>query len=570
MSCAATAPRLGGPEHAPGTSGRRIPGGPRRDRRRPRVRPARPRSRQLAVTVEPPAGDPAACLGRYCGTGQPGPARRCWARAETSGAAAGCRWTDRRGPSPAAQDRPGTGRSARRLPRHEYRAAGSAGQGQRPGCSPAVVGTGDRPGAPPRGPAALRAATAQRPGRTVVEHRRLACTDPRPTKTRLPNMFEARRRRSAPAPGSVLVGPRVWEHPSMVHPAGEVSPAGATASWRTSTQRSSCRSSSRCPGDQQVPGAQGGRHGHGSPPARSSRKWPAGHGGTAGRRRRPGPGRRGAGGDQAARRPGSRAPDDGADDLPELRNGGQFPLTNRLRTSGTDYLLEAAAVVGTRQFVACETTGTTPGRAARSRPSRTRSTRARCRGRPGPGGDQARRGGPWRRSKGIHRLPARARGSLVLRYGILYERRLRSTSRGGAQRRQLPVIGEGTGIWSFTEVTDAAARPSPRSRPWAWSTWSTTKLPVAQWVPYWPRCLGVKPPVSAPAWLENTAARQRDDRRVDEEGARGQQREAKRELGYGSSTRAARRLPGLGRGLQAEGEPHDGRRRARPRTTSST
>ena len=58
----------------------------------------------------------------------------------------------------------------------------------------------------------------------------------------------------------------------------------------------------------------------------------------------------------------------------------EFALTNRLRTEGTDHLLEAPGrrVPGASSRRATAT-GTTSGLARRSRPSRTRSTRSRRR-----------------------------------------------------------------------------------------------------------------------------------------------------------------------------------------------
>ena len=46
---------------------------------------------------------------------------------------------------------------------------------------------------------------------------------------------------------------------------------------------------------------------------------------------------------------------------------------------------------------------------------------------------------------------------LVLRYGILYGHGASDAMLEAVRKRQIPIVGGGTGIWSFTEVTDAAA-----------------------------------------------------------------------------------------------------------------
>ena len=68
----------------------------------------------------------------------------------------------------------------------------------------------------------------------------------------------------------------------------------------------------------------------------------------------------------------------------------------------------------------------------------------------------------------------------------------------------MPVIGGGTGIWSFTEVTDAAAATAAavtRGAPGLYNIVDDAPAPVHEWLPYLSQCLGVKPPMRAPAWL---------------------------------------------------------------------
>ena len=75
------------------------------------------------------------------------------------------------------------------------------------------------------------------------------------------------------------------------------------------------------------------------------------------------------------------------------------------------------------------------------------------------------------------------------------------------RKRRLPVIGGGTGVWSFTHVADAAsatARAAERGRPGKcsgiYNVVDDDPAPVAEWLPYLAECLGARPPRRVPAW----------------------------------------------------------------------
>ena len=68
----------------------------------------------------------------------------------------------------------------------------------------------------------------------------------------------------------------------------------------------------------------------------------------------------------------------------------------------------------------------------------------------------------------------------------------------------MPVVDGGTGIWSFTEVTDAATATVAAvacGAPGIYNVVDDEPAAVAQWLPFLASCLGAKPPMRAPAWL---------------------------------------------------------------------
>jgi nucleoside-diphosphate-sugar epimerase len=174
-----------------------------------------------------------------------------------------------------------------------------------------------------------------------------------------------------------------------------------------------------------------------------------------------------------------------------------FAATNELRTRGTDNLLAAAARAGTRRVIAQGYAGAGP-----DKPS---------------GGGLKTDEDPldWRpipkaaRAMAAIRyvdktVPLEAPEGIVLRYGGLYGPGTGDFLVNAVRKRQVPVIGGGTGVWSFTEVTDAAAATVAavsHGAPGLYNVVDDEPAPVAQWVPYLAACLGAKPPMRAPAWL---------------------------------------------------------------------
>ena len=174
----------------------------------------------------------------------------------------------------------------------------------------------------------------------------------------------------------------------------------------------------------------------------------------------------------------------------------QFAVTNELRSTGTDYLLEAANQAGTRRFIAQSLIGWNNARSGG--PVKTEQDPL----------DPDPLAGTAKSLAAIEHLeeavPAQVPEGLVLRYGIFYGHGASDLMLEVARKRQMPVIGGGTGIWSFTEVTDAAAATVAavtRGAAGIYNVVDDEPAPVSEWLPYLASCVGAKPPVRAPAWL---------------------------------------------------------------------
>ncbi len=178
-----------------------------------------------------------------------------------------------------------------------------------------------------------------------------------------------------------------------------------------------------------------------------------------------------------------------------------FAVTNRLRTEGTDHLLAAARDAGVRRFVAQsfttwpnERTGgwvktedepliDDPGKEARESLQAIRYLESAVSAAPGIEG-------------------------VVLRYGNFYgpgNAASRTGKMGQMIRRgRFPVVGGGTGVWSFIHIDDAAAATAAaveRGEPGVYNIVDDEPAPVAEWLPYMAEQLDGKRPMRLPAWL---------------------------------------------------------------------
>ena len=175
-----------------------------------------------------------------------------------------------------------------------------------------------------------------------------------------------------------------------------------------------------------------------------------------------------------------------------------FAATNALRTRGTDHLLATGAEAGVGRFIAQSYAGwpneRTGGPVKTEEdpldPTPTTASRETLAA-----------------IRHVERATTEA-GGIVLRYGGLYGPG-NLLGRGGAilemvQARKLPVVGGGTGVWSFCHVDDAASATAAavtRGAPGVYNICDDDPAPVSVWLPELARAVGAKPPMRSPAWL---------------------------------------------------------------------
>jgi 2-alkyl-3-oxoalkanoate reductase len=173
-----------------------------------------------------------------------------------------------------------------------------------------------------------------------------------------------------------------------------------------------------------------------------------------------------------------------------------FAATNELRTRGTDNLLAAAAQAGTRRVIAQSN-----DRAYERSGGPVKTEEDPLASRP-PSPSSARSLAAIKHVD--ETVPLAAPEGIVLRYGAFYGPGASELLLDAVRKRQVPVIGGGTGISSFIEITDAAAATLAaveRGAPGVYNVVDSDPAPVAEWLPYLAKVAGAKPPLRVPAWL---------------------------------------------------------------------
>ncbi len=97
---------------------------------------------------------------------------------------------------------------------------------------------------------------------------------------------------------------------------------------------------------------------------------------------------------------------------------------------------------------------------------------------------------------------------LVLRYGGFYGPGTAISEEGwmvnDVRKRRTPIIGGGTGVWSFIHVDDAArftCAAITRGAPGIYNIVDDEPARVSEWLPALAEALGTKPPRRIPAWI---------------------------------------------------------------------
>jgi nucleoside-diphosphate-sugar epimerase len=101
-----------------------------------------------------------------------------------------------------------------------------------------------------------------------------------------------------------------------------------------------------------------------------------------------------------------------------------------------------------------------------------------------------------------------AAGGIVLRYGFFYGPGTHFASDGQyaqlVRKRQFPIVGSGTGRWSFVHVQDAASATVAaleRGSTGIYNIVDDDPAQAADWIPAYASAMGAKRPMRVPKWL---------------------------------------------------------------------
>ncbi|MPV88371.1 DUF1731 domain-containing protein [Georgenia ruanii] len=218
---------------------------------------------------------------------------------------------------------------------------------------------------------------------------------------------------------------------------------------------------------------------------------------------------------------------------PNLRRADRFfALTNRLRTEGIDNLLAAAEATGVAHVI-------THGHASMN----------------------GVRTGGWVKSEedplevvegttAINHLEdaVAGAGGTVLRYGGFYGPGANDDQVAMVRKGLLPLVGDGTGYFSWVHLDDAASATALAVEKEARGVFNVVDddpAPVSEWLPYLAQCAGARPPRRVPAWLARLLAGKMAVEMMTE-GRAFSNAKAKRELGW------TLRYPSWRQGFRAE------------------
>jgi nucleoside-diphosphate-sugar epimerase len=219
--------------------------------------------------------------------------------------------------------------------------------------------------------------------------------------------------------------------------------------------------------------------------------------------------------------------------LPErmnFRNKDLYTATNRLRTEGTRNLLRGAQAAGAGRFL------------AQSIAFAYRPEAGAVKSEDEPLFDDA----PAPFASGVEALRdmegavlgTEGIDGVVLRYGFFYGPGTHYGADGAVthdvRRRRMPVVGAGTGLFSFVHVDDAADATLAavgRGSAGIYNIVDDEPAAMREWLPAFAAAAGARPPRSVPAWLARlVAGRQAAGFALELRGASNEK--AKSELGW--------------------------------------
>jgi nucleoside-diphosphate-sugar epimerase len=189
------------------------------------------------------------------------------------------------------------------------------------------------------------------------------------------------------------------------------------------------------------------------------------------------------------------------------RRKGVYDATNRIRTEGTRNLIAAAQAAGAHRFVAqsiafvyAPTGGMVKSEA-----------------------DAVMKSAPGEFSSSLdatfdlerQTLGAEDMDGLVLRYGFFYGPATAYAGDGYqadlVRKRRFPIIGDGSGTFSFIHVDDAASATvaaCERGSPGIYNIADDDPAPLREWLPAYAEAVGAKRPWRVPTWVARLAGGQ--------------------------------------------------------------
>jgi nucleoside-diphosphate-sugar epimerase len=177
-----------------------------------------------------------------------------------------------------------------------------------------------------------------------------------------------------------------------------------------------------------------------------------------------------------------------------------YAATNRVRTEGTRNLLDAARAAGAGRFV-CQSIAFAyrpEGTAIKTEDDELLDS--------APGGFGS--GVQALREMESMVLGADGIDGLVLRYGFFYGPGTYYGEDGSTtadvRRRRMPIVGKGTGVFSFVHIDDAAdatVAAVARGAPGVYNVVDDEPTLMREWMPVFAQAAGAKRPMRVPVWL---------------------------------------------------------------------